>query len=218
MFQRRQFLTCGIALAALPALPPSAWAALPTGGGVTFAVMRKGKKIGEHSVQFSTDGDTLTARALAQMSVAIGPVTVFRYRHSQVERWTGGKFAGIETNTTQNGQKIQLVAERTDAGVKITGGKGAKPLLPAATLPLTHWNRQALSGPLFNPQDGKVMRLSVTGQGPSSVALADGRQVKATRIALAGQTTIEDWYDAGGGWTALRAKADDGSIVEYRKL
>lgn len=216
MLERRALLTLGLAAACSPL---AAWAATaPPGGKVMFDVMRKGKRIGFHQVAFSSDGDDLVARANCEMTVELGPVPVFRYRHSQVERWSGGKFASLETSTVQNGARIAVSAKRTEAGVTIQGGKGAAPLLPAGALPLTHWNRASLTAPLFNPQDGKLMKLSATRPAPHGIVLANGSQVQGTRVVLSGQEQMEDWYDGAVAWAGLSARAKDGSIVEYRRV
>jgi len=208
-----------LGVAALAAAPAWAAPAPPAGGRIAFDVYRKGRKIGEHILTFRGGPGALTMEARVQMAVAVGPVTVFRYRHQQTETWTGGRFATLETSTVQNGDRIKVTAERGDAGVRLEGGKPAgQRVLTAAALPLTHWNRASLNGPLFNPQDGKMMRLSIASQGAAPVTLADGRQITANRIALSGETSIEDWYDSAGAWTGLRAKASDGSIIEYRRV
>lgn len=219
-FARRSVLAMGAALClagAGRAAPSLAAPVAPPGHRLPFHVYRKGRKIGEHVLDFTTDGDAITMRARVQMVVGLGPVTLFRYRHQQTERWVGGRFDSLQTDTTQNGAKFRIDAQRTPAGVRLEGAKGGPRTLGATALPLTHWNRASLAGPLFNPQDGKMMRLAVIGQGPAPFALADGKSITTTRVVLGGETSIEEFYDAGGIWIGLRAKAQDGSIVEYRR-
>jgi hypothetical protein len=219
LLQRRGFLACGAALAVTPFLPLPALAAMtPPGGNIAFDVWRKGHKIGEHRLSFSGAGDSVTMNAHVQMAVGLGPVTLFRYRHTQIEKWKGGRFDSIETNTVQNGETMHLVAQRTSAGVSLEGGQPGSKMLGASAMPLTHWNRASLGQPLFNPQDGKMMRLAISGQGPAPVMMGDGKQINATRVILSGETSIEDWYDTASAWTGLRAKAKDGSIIEYRRV
>ena len=215
---RRALIMGGLALAATPAMA----LATPSGPAVAplaFDIFRKGRKIGEHTLSFEAQDDGLTMDAHVQMAVAVGPVTLFRYRHQQTETWKGGRFWRLQTSTVQNGDHIAVTAERTEAGVRLQGGKHPEVrMLGPTALPLTHWNRASLSGPLFNPQDGKMMRLAIAGQGPAPVMLGNGQQITATRVALAGETSIEDWYDPAGAWTGLRARAMDGSVVEYRRV
>lgn len=216
MIPRRGVIALGLACWVRPDIVLAAPKA-PPGGRLAFAVMRKGQKIGQHLLTFEESGDGLTARAEVEMAVNLGPVAIFRYRHSQVERWDDGDFASLETRTIQNGRHSQVSAKRTDKGVEVIGPRGSA-VLPAAARPLTHWNRQALGGPLFHPQKGRLMRLSIARQEAAPAVLADGRDTPATRVTLAGEASIDNWYDRSGSWAALRAKADDGSIVEYRRL
>ena len=74
-----------------------------------------------------------------------------------------------------------------------------------------------LQGPLFNPQTGAMVHHRLARTADAAVKLADGRSVATTRYSLTGEAEIIDWYDARGVWTALRAKAPDGSFIDYRR-
>jgi hypothetical protein len=62
------------------------------------------------------------------------------------------------------------------------------------------------------------MQLIIAPRGAGSLALADGRQVAATRYSLMGEATLDDWYDDQGVWAGQRARAEDGSILDYRRI
>jgi hypothetical protein len=83
---------------------------------------------------------------------------------------------------------------------------------------LTHWKAEALSGPLFNPQEGKLLRLTARRVGAERIKLANGELIAATRWSLRGESQIDNWYDQGGAWAALRGRLPDGSTMEYRRL
>jgi hypothetical protein len=85
-------------------------------------------------------------------------------------------------------------------------------------MPLTHWSQRAFEGPLFNPQTGALMRETVSRAAEQMLEVSGGRSVRAIRFALTGEAEITDWYDETGVWTALRAKAQDGSFVDYRRI
>lgn len=212
VLSRRGVLAAG----ALPFLPLSALAATPR--GLAFAVFRNGTRVGEHVMSFR--GEAASALAVTtevEMTVRVGPVPLYRYRHHAVERWAGDQFASLETTTTANGKAQRVVARRTPGGVKLETGKGVK-TIAASAAPFTHWNAAVLTGPLFNPQEGTPMRLTATRKGAESVRLASGTAVPATRWAIRGEAEIDDWYDASGVWAALRGKLKDGSVMEYRRL
>jgi hypothetical protein len=197
---RRRLLAAGLVLAA-PA-PAPLRAAEPR--RLAFAVLRNGAPIGEHRMTFS--GDTVATEV--QMAVKLGPVTVYRYRHQATERWSGGRFASLDTSTDSNGRAQRVTARRAAAAVIVETSHGRAVLAPDAA-PLTHWNPKVFEGPLFNPQDGKALKVT-------AVRKPGGRA--AQLWSLRGDAEIDDWYDEQSVWTALRGRLKDGSTLEYRRL
>jgi len=197
---RRAVWTGVLGLAAAgPAL-----AAPPADRRLEFAALRNGARIGLHRMSFSGPPDALTVVTEAEMTVKLGPVAVFRYRHHAVERWAGDRFAGIETSTDSNGRSQKVVARRSGAGVVIETGRG-RIQAPASASPFTHWNPQAFQGPMFNPQDGKLLRVTAVRTSPR-------------QWTVRGEAEIDDFYDEASVWSALRGKLRDGSTMEYRRL
>lgn len=211
MIGRRALLAASLSVVAADNVPNS--------NRLAFRVLRKGSDIGSHVLDFSRSGDAVEVRIEVRMAVTFGPITLFRYRHSGVERNEGGRFVSLETQTDNDGEALQVSARRDGDAVVVEATNLPRQMLPAGSRPLTHWNRADMTAPLFNPQDGKVMRLTVAPRGQSSVLLANGTTVRATQYSLTGEATIDDWYaDDGDTWTALRAVAKDGSIIDYRRV
>lgn len=210
---RRPLLAAG----ALLLFPGFATAALPAQRKLSFAVFRNGARVGDHEMTFAGDPGAVTVRTEVRMAIKLGPVPVFRYRHQATERWAGGRFASLETTTDANGKRQAVAARRDARGVTIEAN-GRRLAAPASALPLTHWNPEALSNPLFNPQEGKMLKVAVRRIGQETVTLADGRQIPALRWSVRGEAEIDDWYDQAGIWAALRGKLPDGSTMEYRRV
>lgn len=195
MLSRRLLIAGGLVLAATPAL------AVPR--RLAFAVFRNGDRIGDHELNFETTGADLVVRTLATMRVKLGPVPVFRYRHEAVERRSGAAFESLQTNTNSNGKRERVDARRQGGQVEIVTAKG-EVAAPGAANPLTHWNAKAFQGPLFNPQTGKLLKVSVARNG---------------RVwSIRGEAEIDDTYDAAGDWSGLTGKLEDGSSIEYRRV
>ncbi len=184
---------------------------------VAFEIWRQGHKIGAHSVGFQGDAQDFTVAIDAELLVKIGPVPVFRYHHQASEVWRDGRFSQFESHTTTNGSVVHVTAVRGVDGVSVTTSKGQVLHAPAGARPLTHWNAAVLGGPVINPQNGQLPRERVTRTPGDTVQLADGRKVSATRYTVTGDAALTDWYDADGVWTALKAKAPDGSLIDYRR-
>lgn len=207
-----------LAASALLALiyPAAARAAAPAGGRLSFVVSRNGVVVGEHRMTFS--GDAASPRVLTEveMVVKLGPVPVYRYRHSAEEHWIDGRFATLTTRTNANGRARSVTARRTAAGVMIDTLNG-RIAAPADAAPLTHWNTAAYADPLFNPQEGKLLNIAARRRGLETIRMANGASLQATRWSLRGEAEIDNWYDASGAWAALRGKLEDGSTMEYRR-
>ena len=214
IFTRRTMLASGLALAGAAAA--RAQAGWPASRVLAFEIQRGGKTIGHHTVAFKGDAKDFVVAINAAAKVTIGFLTVYQYQYRATETWAGGRFSSFESHTLTNGKPDWVSAARSADGVLIKTAGGSQ-AAPPAILPLTHWNQQALSGPLFDFQTGKLLRESVVRQTGQTVQLADSRPIAATRYALSGDLEITDWYDAEGDWAALRTKAVDGSLIDYRR-
>ncbi|WP_296598309.1 DUF6134 family protein [Phenylobacterium sp.] len=194
---RRQLIAGGVGL-----LVPGVAAAAPS--RLAFQVFRNGTKIGEHQMTFAgTDGNE-TVSTDVDMVVKVGPVPVYKYKHSAVERWSGGRFVSIDATTNGNG-KIQKTSARALPGlVQITGPKGVVKG-PADAVPLSHWNQASFGKPLFNQQEAKMLKVVCT-------------KVKPGQWSIRGEAEIDDFYDGSGNWMALKGKLEDGSKMEYRRI
>ena len=195
---RRELILGG---AGLVMAPGAAFAALPN--KLAFQVFRNGTKVGEHQVVFTGDDALRTATTDVAMTVKIGPVPVYKYKHQAIEKWADGKWVSAEATTNDNGKLKKTVAKAMPGYVQINGPAGAV-RGPADALPLSHWNQGNFGKPLFNQQEGKLLKVTCT-------------KVGAGHWAIRGETEIDDWYDGSGNWQALKGKLDDGSSMEYRR-
>ncbi len=211
MIVRRGLLASGLASLVIgpaeAAVPPE----------LRFNVMRNGSLIGHHGITFHQDGETIRATVVVEIVVRLGPIALYRYAHSVREVWRGGRFESMESETNDDGKPFRVRAIRGPEGVAIESSVAPRTVLPPTAIPLTHWNSLCMERKLFNPQDGLPIDSTIVPRGDESVALADGRTVRATHYSLVGKVALDDWYDADHMWTALRSKGTDGSNIEYRR-
>ena len=203
--------------AALAGARPARASPVPPGKSLRFLVTRNGSEIGTHALSFEQAGDDLVVHIDVHMRVGLGPLTFFRYVHQGEERWRGGQFVSLQTQTDDDGEALRVNARHNGDHVRVEATGLAPQDLPANALPLTHWNVACMHAKLFNPQDGVVLQETSQPRGSELVALSNGSKVQATRYALAGKAPIDDWYDDTQIWTALRAKVKDGSILTYTR-
>lgn len=208
---RRGILSGALAAIATPAL------ALAHPPALAFAAIRNGRRIGEHRLAFAVSGDELTVRVRAEMAIKLGPVTVYRYLHEVTERWRGDTFVRLESRTSSNGARESVIAQRAAGGVTIQAA-GKTTAAPANALPFTHWNPLIANAPLFNPQTGKLLKLTARDLGPARTTGFRGEPIEGRRLAFRGDAEIDNWYDGAGTWAGLRGRLDDGSLMEYRRL
>lgn len=204
---RRRVVALCAGLAAWPAQ------ALGAPGRLRFAVYRNGSHVGEQEMTFTEAGAQMTVATHVALVVRLGPVPVFRYSHEASEHWRGPRFEQLETATLSNGKRERVHADANGQGVRIETQAGTWST-PANAAPLSHWNTGAFAMLLFNPQTGRVLKVSVARQ-PAALLPSGGQ---GTRWTVRGEAVLDDWYDAGGVWTALRGQLPDRSTLEYRRL
>ncbi len=190
---------------------------MPTPTNLRFDVLRDGSCIGQHEIWFRQEGATLSANIALSLVVRLGPIPLYRYAHKARETWQDGAFLSFESETNDNGTRHQFQAVRTTESVVAKSAAGVRQVFASEAIPFTHWNELCMRRPLFNPQDGVPITAGVESRGEEMIRLANGRKVAATRYAVLLKPVLEDWYDGDGRWTALRTKAFDGSLIEYRR-
>jgi len=195
---RRALLIGGVGLV----LPGAALAGPPP--KLAFNVFRNGTKVGQHHLAFSgADGDW-TVTTDVDMVVKVGPVPVYKYKHNAVEKWSAGKWQSVEATTNGNGKITKASARAMGGYTQIVGPKGAV-RGPADAAPLSHWNQASFGKPLFNQQEGKLLKVTCT-------------RIKPGHWQIRGEAEIDDFYDGQGNWVGLSGKLEDGSKLDYKRI
>lgn len=191
---------------------------VPPGDRLAFRVLRNDSEIGTHILRFTRTADGLDIAIAVELRVGLGPITLFRYNMSGIERWRGGQIEQLDMATNDDGTHDFARATRDATGLWVEGSKAPRYRAPSSALPATHWNEAELNGPWINPQDGKLLRPEVARRGADSVSDMAGQALAARRYALSGDVQMDLWYDATPTWIALRAPAHDGSIIRYERM
>lgn len=214
LVSRRAALAAGCALAA--GMRPAEAAGGPT--LLRFEASRSGRHMGVQQTSFERRGEALVVRTVAEFAVKLGPVTLYRYRHEAIERWNGERLTGLEARTNQNGRMLRVSAEAQSGGVRIVAASGGATRAPPTVAPFSHWNREFARRPLFNPQDGGLLREMASTAEPARLRLADGSSIAGVCVRFSGDAEIADYYDQDGVWAGLVGKLKDGSALAYRRL
>lgn len=208
----RRLLMGGLAVAPFG----SAQAALPVPADdrLSFNIIRKGDKIGEHLLSFNRSTDGLKVAVAVDIVVGLGPIAFFRYKHRAAVQWHGAQVVSVDAETNDDGTPRQMTARREDVGLVVQGSKAQRYVAPAKSLPGTHWNRAMLDAPFINTEDGRLMSPTVTMAGMEKVAVGDG-WVNAQHFRLRGDADLDTFYDSTPSWLGLRFTAHDGSEIRY---
>lgn len=200
-----------------PTANPSLMAA-PPGRTLGFAVVRNKSKIGTHVLTFDQNGNDLTVTVAVELKVGVGPIVLFRYKHSAKEVWKDGQLFSLDTVTNDDGTPNKVTGRRTDAGFTVVGTKAPLYTAPENVLPATHWNRHMLDGPMINTQDGRLMHPTITPKGNDAIPVAAGGTITANHFAMTGDAQLDTWYDDTPNWAGLSFKAGDGSSIVYERI
>lgn len=211
MIGRRAILAGSACLAAVR--PASAALPVPPGNRLAFSIMRKGSAIGTHVLAFEPAGDRLTVHVAADIAVSLGPIVLFRYRHRATERWEGGRVVSLESETNDDGTKIQARMWREGGPLIVESSAMPRYTAPPNATPATHWNRAMLDGPMINNQDGKLLRPTIASLGTTTAL--PGWPRAATGYALRGDADLDTWYDTSPLWVGLVFKGRDGAEIRY---
>ncbi len=181
-----------------------------------FRVLRNGREIGRHRLAFDRRGEDLLCTIAVELRVGLGPITLYRYRHENKERWRAGRFLSFESHTDDNGTKLAVRAERTERGIAVEGAEGTY-LAPADAWPTTYWYPGFLDRDAWvDTQFGRLRRARVVPVGEAAVPVG-GRPLVARRYRLEGDLALDLWY-RDRHWVALAATAPDGSALTYERL
>ncbi|WP_068079843.1 DUF6134 family protein [Novosphingobium rosa] len=215
MIGRRGMLVGGAALLLSPqalraALP------IPPGNRLGFDILRRGSKLGTHMLNFEPSGDGLTVRVAVELAFRIAGITLYRYRHSAVERWQGDRVVALDTRTDDNGARHEVTARRDNDALWVQGSKGPRYAAPADALPASHWNQRELDGPWINTQDGALLRPQVAARGDETIPAAGGSSIRARRFALTGPVQLDMFYDERHQWAGL-SFIKGGAPVRYER-
>ncbi len=186
-------------IAALALAAPAHALSLPSGGKLTFDVVRKGKDIGDHVYRFKGNQSNFTVKVVTDIAVKIPLIrtTVYSFNHDSTEVWTGGKLRHLTSKTNDDGTPHQL-------------DTGANGVLPASL-----WNDDTVrSKKLLNTIDGQIMQVRVADLGTEQVKTGSGT-ISGHHYKISGGLERDLWYDDAGNLARVSFKAEDGSTVTY---
>lgn len=201
------FLTC------LGSASQQAWSA--SSQIYDFKVFLGKDEIGRQRFDLSTEGERTQVRVDAQFTVKFLYITVYTYRHTNVETWDGTCLREIRAETDDNGELFFVngifrsgqLQVQTQAGNWI--GEGCLKTF-------AYWNPEWITGDrLLNSQTGEHQLASVLAVGEETIPVQGVPTRTIHRRIVTDKFTIDLWYTLNGRWVALHSTTKKGDILRY---
>lgn len=188
------------------------FAAAPRAAGAAesdyaFRVLRRGEVVGRHEVRFARRGTMLSATSDLRIAAGFLGVVLYRYEHRYEEVTEGGRFRRVTSRLNRNGRIVEVQAQAVPGAVMVDGTEGPQ-RLHAEAAPLSWWEQGRMGGrvPLFGTTTGHALALrwqarAIPGAG--------------AEYSCQGEIEATVRYDAGGRWSGLSARGEDGTPIVY---
>lgn len=212
MLRRRSLM---LAAPAVLAARPS-FAAIPPGNRIAFTVTRNDRQIGTHVLTFARDGNDVRVAIAIDFAVRFVGITAFRYTHRNTETWRGDRLLAIDATTDNNGTPLAVTARASGSGIAVEGTEGGRYVAPIEAISTSYWHGAFLRGQKIDTQGGRLLTTTLEQLGEETIPVA-GRPTPAQRWRIAGDLTLDIWYDKAGAWSALRFPRSDGSVIAYTR-
>lgn len=201
------FLTC------LGSVSQEAWSA--SSQTYDFKVFLGKDEIGRQRFDVYSEGDRTQVRVDARFTVKFLYITVYTYRHTNVETWEGTCLREIRAETDDNGESFFVngifrngrLQVRTQAGDWI--GEGC-------IKTFAYWNPEWIKDErLLNSQTGEHQPASILVVGEETIPVQGVPTRTTHRRIVTDKFTIDLWYTLNGRWVALRSTTKKGDTLRY---
>ncbi len=211
------FLCCVLLFSALVA---PVCAAASDGRTLVFDLLRKGKKVGSHSIRFVQNKDLLTVDIAIDIKGKI-VFFPFTYTHNNQEVWRGSMLQSLDSKTLINDTAHRLSVRAKGAGYDIDyDGKAER--IEGDIKTTSYWYpATATQARLLNSQTGKV--IPITSSAPVQILAPVGSGIsiaaRETRMTDTKKFNANVAYDAQGCLVGLNFKPPfDSTLVVYRLM
>ena len=180
-----------------------------------FRVYLDDKPIGYHHFTISQAGEFEQVTTLARFDVEFLKISLFKYRHDNIERWSRQCLNSIASTTDENGTLFRVDGNVTDSGFRLSSNAGDTTLAHCIST-FAYWDKSFLQHDrLLNSQTGEYLEVDVTELGEQSLMIGDA-SVEVNRYRLtADKIDIEVWYSGNDQWLGLQSTTDKGRLIRY---
>lgn len=171
----------------------------------SYEILRKGKKIGTHTISFYDHGDTLKVLAETNMKVKLLFITAFKYQYTSEETWQNGELLRVKTSVNDNGKKFSTFVTRSGDSFLINA-KDQETNIDDNCMTTNHWNKTTVNyDTLLNTVTGDTM--------PVEISVDDSDK---NRFLVRGKLNIDTFYNEKGDWLGMKFEHPKGGKIEFR--
>lgn len=183
-----------------------------------FKVFLGKEEIGRQRFDISSEGGRTQVRVDAQFTVKFLYITVYTYRHTNVETWEGTCLREIRAETDDNGDSFFVhgiflngqLQVQTQAGNWI--GEGC-------IKTFAYWNPEWIKGErLLNSQTGEHQPVSILAVGEETIPVQGVPTRAIHRRIVTDKFAVDLWYTLNGRWVALQSTTKKGDTLRYTLL
>ena len=217
-------LFAALTLLAVSFLSPDSLAASPAIADANddkawrFRVFLDDREIGYHDFFLAGQGEHRQMRSVARFEYRLLFVTLFEYKHENLETWNSGCLRSIRSRTDANGDRFTVDGRQDADGFRVSGREGDASI-SGCVMSFAYWNPAFLDQErLLNSQDGRLLDVRVSPPRPDELVVG-GDTLPAYRYRLeAGDMRLDLWYSDKNEWLALESEVAGGRTLRYEPV
>ena len=180
-----------------------------------FKVILGKDEIGHQRFDVTTEGERTQVRVQAQFTVKFLYVTVYTYRHTNVETWEGTCLREIRAVTDDNGESFFVNGILRNGRMHVQTQAGSW-IGEGCIKTFAYWNAEWITGErLLNSQTGEHQPASILVVGEETIAVQGVPTRTTHRRIVTDKFTIDLWYTLNGRWVALHSTTQKGDTLRY---
>ena len=202
-----------VLLLGLASLSPPAWSA--TSQTYDFTVFLGKDEIGRPRFDVSSEGERTQVRVGAQFKVKFLYITVYTYRHTNVETWEGTCLREIHAETDDNGDSffVNGIFRNGQLQVQTQAGNWSG---EGCIKTFAYWNPEWIKGErLLNSQTGEHQPVSILVVGEETITVQGVPTRAIHRRIVTDKFAVDLWYTLNGRWVALQSTTKKGDTLRY---
>ena len=202
-----------VLLLSLANLSQPAWSA--TSQTYDFKVFLGKDEIGRQRFDVSSEGERTQVRVDAQFKVTFLYITVYTYRHTNVEIWEGACLREIRAETDDNGDPFFVNGISRNGRLQVATQAGAWSG-EGCIKTFAYWNTEWITGErLLNSQTGELQPVSLRVVGEETIPVLGVPTRTTHRRIVTDKFTVDLWYALNGRWVALQSTTKKGDTLRY---